>query len=80
MERKWHCLGVVVEGQPLLYRGIDLGTQPGTSLGETVRLPHPSYPKQQHSMYVSSVEANGETIVYACAELSACAYGFYVAV
>jgi hypothetical protein len=80
MERQWHCLGVVAEGQPLLYGGINLGSFPGASLGETVALPHPSYPKQLHSMSVSSVVANGKTIVYAGAELSAGVHGLYVAV
>ena len=73
-------MGIVGEGEPLLYKGVNLAAFPGESLGEIVRLPHPSHLRELNSMSVYSVLANGESIVYAGTELSVCVYGFYVAV
>jgi hypothetical protein len=74
----WKAVGVVVEGQPVRIRDVNVWDYTWTQLNEpTVELPHPSYPSQLHSMNVYEIKVGGERIRFAAGELSANVWGFY---
>jgi hypothetical protein len=75
----WKAVGVVVEGQPVRIRDVNVWEYTWTQLNEpSVELPHPSYPSQLHSMSVYEIKAGGGRIRFAAGELSANVWGFYV--
>lgn len=75
----WKAVGVVIEGQPVRIRDVDVWDHTWTQLKEpSVELPHPSYPLQLHSMNLYEINAGGERIRFAAGELSANVWGFFV--
>jgi hypothetical protein len=78
---KWKAVGVVVEGDSIRIRDVNVWDYTWTRLNEpSVELPHPSYPSQLHSMNVYGIKAGagGEDIRFAAGELSVNVWGFYV--
>jgi hypothetical protein len=78
---KWKPLGVVTEGESILLDGINLWGKSWVRLEQpAVKLPHPSYPNQEHQLSVFQVTENGKVLTFASGELSANVWGFYVPV
>jgi hypothetical protein len=76
---KWKAVGVVVEGDSIRIRDVNVWDYTWTRLNEpSLELPHPSYASQLHSMNVYEIKAGSEDIRFAAGELSANVWGFYV--
>ncbi|WP_148415724.1 hypothetical protein [Noviherbaspirillum massiliense] len=77
----WKPVGVVVEGESLFVDGIDVWNSGWTRADQpAVSLAHPSYVNQMHEMPVYQISEDGKTITFACTEVSANVYAFYVPV
>ena len=77
--KNWKSIGIVVEGQPMIISGLNVWDYKWTSLKEpAVKLPHPDYPAQLHSMNIYEIINGEQKVKFAAGELSANVYGFYV--
>ena len=77
--KNWQLLSTVVDGEILEIEGIDVWMEKWSQLDVgTLEVPHPSYPKQRHTLWVNYIESNGHSILFAAGELSNCVWCFYV--
>jgi hypothetical protein len=75
----WKVVGVVVEGERINIGGVNPWNHEWKATEqEPVRLPHPSYSSQMHTMHIYQIETAGRFIQFAAGELSANVWGFYV--
>ncbi len=75
----WKLLKVVSDGEPLKIGGINVWDGEWESLNqEEIKIPHPSYPSQTHTLWPYCIKHGNSKIKFAAGELSNCVWCFYV--
>jgi hypothetical protein len=75
----WFEIHTGIEGDDFELGGIEVWRQNWRRTNEdTLRLPHPSYPKQFHSFFIYEIGSLDDPIRFAAAELSNSVWGFYI--
>ena len=73
----WKYAHIGFEGDGAKIGGVSVWKSEWRGLGQSVDLPHPSYPNQIHSYHVYDL-GEGSVVQFAAAELSYGVWGFYV--
>ncbi len=73
----WEAAHIGTECDQFEIGGVSVWDARWQSTGESVELPHPSYPNQRHRFSIYELEKDGILNRLAAGELSAGVYGFY---
>jgi hypothetical protein len=73
----WHFVHVGFEDADVTVGGVDPWAFDWRSVGESIEVPHPSYPSQRHVLDVWTIDTDHGPVTFAAGELSNGVWCFY---
>jgi hypothetical protein len=73
----WHFVNIGFEGADVTIGGADPWDFEWRSTGDSIEVPHPSYPSQRHVLHVWNIDTDHGSVRFAAGELSNGVWCFY---